>query len=165
MQKTDFQGIGRFHRVSKRLCITIEQELDQRLKKYDLTASQGYLFLYIYKLRHSDVYITNLQKDLGYSKATLSGNVKKLRQKGYIRIESDLTDERKKKITLTRKAEMIAGEIETIIQNMEEEVYGALDFTERKMLFLMEDKMMQHILEQKGGEQNDKDSFEKCKRV
>lgn len=138
---------------NKHLCIAMENLLDKRLKKYDLTSSQGYLLLYICKNREEDLHITNLHKGFRISQATLSGNVKRLRQKSFVIFECCKEDERRKKLIPTQKAIDVSEMVEEEIMNTKQSVYGILDKKERQELLRIEDKIIQHIIEQE--EQND----------
>lgn len=156
MLKNDPAGTGELHRLSKQLCIATEKLLDERLEEYNLTATQGYLLFYIWKSSdQTAINITDLQKRFGYSKATLSGNVKKLRMKDYIRVENSRVDERQKKLIPTEKACQLRKKLEKIIKETEDEVYGTLNESEKKLLYDMSDKMMAHIMQRKGGTSND----------
>ena len=78
---------------AKRLCICTEILLDRLVEASGLTTSQTCLLLYIWQEHPSGACPTELHKELGLSKASVSGVVKRLRQKGFLTAEIQERDE------------------------------------------------------------------------
>lgn len=141
-----------FYIMNKQLCLFMEHILDQRLKDAELTTSQGYLLYYICHFHPTGTNITALHKEMGLSMAALSGNSKKLRQKGFLSIDSNSKDERQKKLILTQKAQSILQHLEIQIQEAESAIYQILNPSEKETLFHLEDKVVQNISKTIGGQ-------------
>lgn len=130
---------------AKKLCLSTESALDKRMYREKLTASQCYLLHYIWTCHPKGTFITSLHKELGVSMATISGCVKRLRQKGYLMVEVCATDERQKKLVPTDKLKKISGKLKTAIESAENSVYGSLSEQERELLFGLEQKALEGV--------------------
>lgn len=71
---------------TKRIAIGIESEMNRQLKQYQLTAVQAFLIVHIYRAHSEGTFVTTLHREFGVSKATISGLIKKLREKGYLKL-------------------------------------------------------------------------------
>lgn len=71
---------GDILRNTKKINIALDTYLNERLASTDLTAAQGNVLFFI--LEHSGVHSTRIHKQLGISRGTVSGLIKKLREKG-----------------------------------------------------------------------------------
>ncbi len=130
---------------AKKLCLSTESALDKRMCREKLTASQCYLLYYIWTCHPKGTFITSLHKELGVSMATISGCVKRLRQKGYFMVEVCAADERQKKLVPTDKLKKISGKLKTAIESAENSVYGNLSEQERELLFGLEQKALEGV--------------------
>lgn len=128
---------------AKKLCLSTESVLDKRMYGEKLTASQCYMLHYIWTCHPKGTFATCLHKELGISMATISGCIKRLRQKGYLVIEACPGDERQKKLVPTNKLKRISGKLKTAIEAAEASVYGNLSDQERKLLFELEQKALE----------------------
>ena len=83
-------------RVNRQINIQIERAANQIIAQKGLTGIQAHLLLYI--LAHSErgTSLTDIHREFGYSMAALSGLVKRLREKDYVRAEPCARDDRKK---------------------------------------------------------------------
>ena len=93
---------GDILRNTKKINIALDTYLNERLASTDLTAAQGNVLFFI--LEHFGVHSTRIHKQLGISRGTVSGLIKKLREKGYVSFSSCDTDDRQKPILVTEKA-------------------------------------------------------------
>lgn len=64
---------------------------------------QAHILQYILRHREHGTSLTAIHRDFGYSMATLSGMLKRLREKGYIRTETCAVDDRRKLLYPTEK--------------------------------------------------------------
>ena len=94
----------RILRDNRRISIQMEQWGNLTLCPWGLTAAQGQVLMYV--LRHSDrgTSLTEIHREFGYSMAALSSILKRLREKGYIRVEHCSGDKRRKLLFATKSA-------------------------------------------------------------
>lgn len=93
----------------KKISLGIDGVVDWGVAQNDLTPSQGFLLVYIWNYHQQGTFVTDIHRELGVSKATVSGLIKKLRQKGYLSVEEVPDDDRHKKIVITKKLQTEAG--------------------------------------------------------
>ena len=81
---------------NRQINIQLEQSGNRAMAQKGLTAIQAHILLYI--LDHSDrgISLTDIHREFGYSMAAMSGLVKRLREKDYVRVEPCARDDRKK---------------------------------------------------------------------
>ena len=77
---------GRLLRDGRWLCIQAEQCIGRRLASTGLTAAQAQILLCLLDRDGQGTLLTEIHRAFGYSMATLSSMVKRLREKGYIRV-------------------------------------------------------------------------------
>src|SRR5699024_8232479 len=98
-------------------------------------------------LRHhpEGTYLTELCREIGVSKSTLSVLIKKLRIEGYLCFQENPEDIRKKKVLHTEK---LNAEKEQFLQKAlqaEKEICGALDGREWEQLCMLEQKLLAQL--------------------
>ena len=82
--------------------LDLSLRLEQELRHGDLSGVQVYLMVYLLRHHRDGTYLTEICKEVGVSKSTLSALLKKLRKSGYIRFEENPEDIRRKKVLPTR---------------------------------------------------------------
>ena len=89
---------------NRQINIQLEQSGNRAMAQKGLTAIQAHILLYI--LDHSDrgISLTDIHREFGYSMASLSGIIKRLKEKGFVRTEHWDGDERRKLIVATSSA-------------------------------------------------------------
>ncbi len=94
----------RILRDNRRISIQMEQLVNSALAPWGMTAAQTQILLYV--LRHSQegTTLTQIHREFGYSMAALSGIIKRLKEKGFVRTEHWDGDERRKLIVATSSA-------------------------------------------------------------
>lgn len=106
-------------------------EADELAKKYladyDLSMNQSCILLYIRKKHPQGTNMTELHHELDIAKATLSDQIKKLRNEGYLEIVHCKSDERKKDIKISSKMNEQIEELSKKIALMEEQLKGNLE--------------------------------------
>lgn len=88
----------------KLLHVSLEQFGKMQMQDIDLSPTQGIILHYLLTNKDREIYGVNLYTSLGISKSSVSSTLKALKQKGYLRLEGNPMDDRKKKIILTDKA-------------------------------------------------------------
>ena len=89
-------------RNMKKIHIALEAHLNARMAGEDLTAAQANVLFFI--LAHAGVHSTCIHQQLGISRGTVSGLIKKLREKGFLTLRTAPEDERQKLIEPTDRA-------------------------------------------------------------
>ncbi len=88
----------------KQIYIAMEQCGKIQMQHMDLTPAQAALLYYLLTHRDQENYGIQLHATLGISKSSISSTLKALRQKGYLCVKENPSDDRKKQIVLTQKA-------------------------------------------------------------
>ena len=148
----------RILRENRWICIQMEQYVNRCLAPAGLTAIQAYLLLYI--LHHSDqgTSLTAIHREFGYSMATLSGMLKRLRSKGYIRTEPCGEDDRRKLLFGTEKGQQIRPLLECSIRQVQGQLCDHLSPEELNALSQIQGKMMKNLTDLR--EKNEKEEPE-----
>lgn len=129
----------------KKINIDLEVRLEKELKRQDMSGTQVYFLVYILRHHPRGTYITELCREIGISKATLSVLVKKLREKGYLCFRENPADVRKKKVLPTEKLEAEGKEMIRRAERMESEMCSGLDRVEKQRLYELEHKILKRL--------------------
>lgn len=140
---------------TKRIAIGIETEMNRQLKMCELTAAQVFLIVHIYKSHPEGTFVTTLHKEFGVSKATVSGLVKKLREKGYLTTGPGQDDERHRKIVMTEKLTTEVLFFQKIMKRLEKQVFGVLTADEQDLLEDLQEKILLQIIKLEEGKENE----------
>jgi DNA-binding MarR family transcriptional regulator len=126
---------------AKRIDLALEADLNARLKGWGLTASQGRV-LRLVLAREGGICSTDVQRALGLTRGTVSGLVKKLREKGYLAFAPDARDERSKPVIATQKALAMQDRLERCQSTLEARALRGFTKEERAALGAMQDKLL-----------------------
>lgn len=100
-------------RRMKKLSLLISVKIDQIFMENDLTAAQSEVLIFLLSEEAGqEMFSGDLHVELGISKAAVSMQLKKLRQKGYIILQTSSGDDRLKHIRLTDKARQMKQELD-----------------------------------------------------
>ncbi|MEQ2444052.1 MarR family transcriptional regulator [Pseudoflavonifractor sp. CLA-AP-H29] len=89
--------------------------------------------------------LTDIHRAFGYSMATLSGMVKRLREKGYIRVERCEEDDRRRLLFATEKARQLWPDLEETIQGVHSRLYDGFSQEELSALDHLQGKLLQNL--------------------
>ena len=130
---------------SRQICIQMDQLANQSLAEADVTGVQAHALLYI--LRHSEMgtSVTALHQASGYSKATISNIIKRLREKGYVLVESCREDDRRRLLFSTEKGRHVQRFLEDSIRDAEEWLYRGFSSQELSTLDHLQKRMLQNL--------------------
>ncbi len=129
----------------KRINIDQEVYLERKLKEKNMSGVQIYFLVYILRHHPGGTYITELCREIGISKATLSVLVKKLREKGYLYFGENPEDIRKKMVLPTEKLVAEGNEFVNKAEQMEKEIYCVLDPQEKGQLREVAQKILTQL--------------------
>lgn len=85
-----------FYILCKNVCNRAEFFLRKELRGIDLTPAQSSLLLFILKRVPKGTTLTELYREIGITKASLSSLIKSATEKGYLQAVTDNTDRRVK---------------------------------------------------------------------
>lgn len=150
------QGIELLMAV-KKISLEIDRVVDWGGAQAELTPAQGFLLVYIWNYHRQGTSVTDIHKELGISKATVSGLIKKLRKKGYLSVEEVPDDDRQKKIVATRKLQSEAQYLTERMRQISRWAFGDMYPEERDGLRRMLGQVLRRMKYYKEGSDNDND--------
>lgn len=132
-------------RENRWICVQMEQYVNRCLAPVGLTAIQAYILLYI--LRHSDqgTSLTAIHREFGYSMPTLSGMLKRLRSKGYVRVEHCDGDDRRKLLFGTEKGQQVHTYLDRSIRRVQDRLCDHFTQEELNTLSYLQGKMLENL--------------------
>ncbi len=136
----EFQEEKLIQRI-KRMNNDLELWMEKTLKTDEMSGTQVWFSVYMLRHHLNGGYITQMCREIGVSKATLSILVKKMREKGYLSFQENPKDIRKKKVIPTQKLMSEAKELIQKVQKMEVELCSALNEEERQLFGELEHKI------------------------
>lgn len=83
--------------MMKKIGLDLAAQIDCCLKNDEISGIQVYFLVYLLRHHSEGTYLTELCRETGMSKATLSALIKKLREKDYLYFREHPEDIRKKK--------------------------------------------------------------------
>lgn len=139
------------------------KQLDIALTRYDgtfmrtqnLTPAQCEMLGYLIAQDGRDISASDMNREFGLSKATISANMKGLREKGYIIVNTRECDERKKEIRLTGKAYELARQIDIKMEGRSQCLLRGFSGEETERVKKYLSRMLSNIKE---GSQNERRS-------
>lgn len=115
----------------KQLSIAFENNLQREAAQYGLTAAQANILIFLSKVDHQ-VNQRELESYFHLSNPTVTGLMKRMEAKGFIRREVSREDGRAKYIILTEKAMEISSEVQQNMAQMEQKVVQGMAETEQE---------------------------------
>lgn len=144
----------------KKIGLNLTAQLELNLKNKSITGVQVYFLVYILRHHPQGTYLTELCREIGVSKATLSALIKKMREKGYLYFLADPDDVRKKKVLPTAKLIAEGEEFMQKAERMEKEICSVLDRQEQTQLWNLEQKLITRLAYMEHDENNEKNRQE-----
>lgn len=132
-------------RDNRQISIRLELVANKWIAQEGLTAAQGQVLLYI--LQHSDVWssLTSIHQEFGCSMAALSGLLKRLREKGYVRVEPCAADDRRKLLFGTEKGERVQEFLDRAMGDLLDQLYHGFSQEELELLDCLQKKMLRNL--------------------
>ena len=144
----------------KKIGLNLAALMELNLKNESITGVQVYFLVYILRHHPQGTYLTELCREIGVSKPTLSALIKKMREKGYLYFLADSDDVRKKKVLPTAKLEAEGEEFMKKADQMETEICSVLDGQEKTQLWNLERKLMSQFGRMEHSENDEKNRQE-----
>ena len=140
--------------MMKKLSLNMTAQLELNLKNKSITGVQVYFLVYILRHHPKGTYLTELCREIGVSKPTLSALIKKMREKGYLYFLADPDDVRKKKVLPTEKLLTEGNRFMEKADQMESEICSVLDRQEKVQLWNLEEKLLMQLDRMERNEKN-----------
>ena len=134
-------------RDNRQINIQMERAANQIIAREGLTGIQAHLLLYILDHSETGTSLTDIHREFGYSMAALSGLVKRLREKGYVRVEPCVQDDRRKLLFGTRKGEEVRDFLDRTILRAQDQLYREFSAQELAELDRLQKKMLHNLSE------------------
>ncbi len=129
----------------KRISWTLTAQLELRLKERNMRGTQVYFLVYLLRRHPQGTYLTELSREIGLSKSTLSPLIKRLRESGYLCVQENPSDVRRKRVCPTEKLLAEQRELLEKAGRMERELDTALNQRERLQLWRLGRKLLEHL--------------------
>lgn len=104
------------------------------MEKLDLTPAQSMMLEHLLAQNKKEYCLTDICAETELSKATVSTMLKALRKRGYLVMEANSDDDRKKKIVLTQKAYETQGAVEESLKKRGDCIYNGISKSELENL-------------------------------
>lgn len=140
----------------KKIGLDLAALMDCCLRNDELSGIQVYFLVYLLRHHSEGTYLTELCRETGMSKATLSALIKKLREKDYLYFRERPEDIRKKEVLPTKKLLEESEEFFIRTRQMEDEVCGALSQEEKMQLWGLEQKVLAQLMKMERKEKKDR---------
>lgn len=129
------------------ISIKMEQLANSALAQSELTAVQAHILQYILGHSESGTTLTAIHREFDCSMGSLSCILKRLREKGYIRIEGCKSDDRQKLIFATEKGEESSAFLNSALGSVKKRAYGCFTASELAQLDGLQKKMLRNLSE------------------
>lgn len=133
--------------LMKKISIRLEIQLEQNLREDDVSGVQVYLLVHILRRHRNGTYISELCREEGVSKTTMSLLIKKLHEKEYLVFQENEKDDRKKRILPTKKLLAAAPVFLERAERMEREICKTLSKEQRRQLKIIETEILNQCRE------------------
>ena len=130
---------------NRQINIQLERLGSRIMAQKGLTAIQSHVLLYILDHSERGISLTDIHREFGYSMAAMSGLVKRLREKDYVRVEPCARDDRKKFLFGTDKGKQVRDFLDCTIHNAQEQLYSGFSPDELSMLDRLQKKMLRNL--------------------
>ena len=134
-------------RDNRQISIQLELLANRVMAQKGLTTIQAHMLLYILAHSAQGTSLTDIHREFGYSMAALSGLVKRLREKGYVRVEPCVQDDRRKLLFGTRKGEEVRDFLDRTILRAQDQLYREFSAQELAELDRLQKKMLHNLSE------------------
>lgn len=130
---------------NRQINIQLEQIGNRAVAPKGLTAIQAHVLLYILDHSERGVFLTDIHREFGYSMAAMSGLVKRLREKDYVRVEPCVQDDRKKILFGTEKGKTVRDFLDCAICSAQDQLYDGLSQEDLATLDRLQKRILRNI--------------------
>ncbi len=138
--------LGKMVRDSRCISIQLNAYGDRVLSREGLTSVQARVLLFILS-QSGGASLTDVHRELNFSMAAASGLIKRLREKGYVRVEACQMDERRKLLFATEKGARVREAMCASLGSIPDLLYRGFTAEELQMLDRLQEKMLKNLAE------------------
>ena len=131
--------------MARKIGMDLTTLIEFYLKNEDMSGIQAYFMVYILRHHPEGTYLTDIARETGVSKSTLSALIKKLREKGYLYFQENPCDVRKKTVLPTEKLKIEGNAFLKKVEEMEDEICSGLSRQEKIQLLELEQKLLAQL--------------------
>ena len=143
----------------KRIGLDWTARMEMRFPGENITGIQVYFLVYILRHHPQGTYITEVCRELGVAKSTLSELVRKLKDKGYLAFEKNPEDIRRKRIIPTQKLLIRKSQLLETADRTEAEIFSVLDHQEQIQMYRMEKKILTQLTRMEDSEKKKQEVY------
>lgn len=132
-------------RDNRHISIQLQSCGNRALSEQGLTDVQARVLLYIMANTDTGTSLTDLHRELHFSMAAASGLIKRLREKGFIRVESCKLDERRKLLYVTDKGARVREVMDASLKRLPDLLYRNFTTEELETLNRLQKKMLDNL--------------------
>lgn len=137
----EFTSVSSFLRIIRLGSIYLEK-LDKMLGAYGITHGRWITLILLKRQTHKRALPSELAKQQGVTKATISGLIKLLNTEGYVERSSNKSDKRKNLVILTEKGENLLKKIMPAYYEFVSDLLESLCHDEQEVLIQLLDKLL-----------------------
>ena len=137
--------LGEMLRDSRRISNQLHRRGSRALAEQGVTDVQARVILYLLKHADTGASLTDVHRELHFSMAAASGLIKRLREKGYIRVEACALDERRKLLYVTEKGSRVREVLDSTLKSIPDQLYRGFTEEEVATLHRLQKKMLQNL--------------------
>ena len=137
--------LGEMLRDSRRISNRLHRRGSRALAEQGITDVQARVILYLLKHADTGASLTDVHRELHFSMAAASGLIKRLREKGYIRVEACALDERRKLLYVTEKGSRVREVLDSTLKAIPDLLYRGFTEEEVATLHRLQKKMLQNL--------------------
>lgn len=135
------EDLRRMARKNRQISIQLELLANRALAQTGITAVQADVLLFILNHAEEGTSLTDIHQAFGYSMAAISSLLKRLREKGYVRVEHC----RRKLLFGTEKGEQVREFLDCAICTAQEQLCCGFSAEELNVLEQMQQKMLGNL--------------------
>lgn len=139
------EDLRRMARKNRQISIQLELLANRALAQTGITAVQADVLLFILNHAEEGTSLTDIHQAFGYSMAAISSLLKRLREKGYVRVEHCREDDRRKLLFGTEKGKQVREFLDCAICTAQEQLCCGFSAEELNVLEQMQQKMLGNL--------------------
>lgn len=136
-------------KLIKELHTSLENNLNQYLKKYKLTSSQMDILMFLFHNEDKIINQRDVENYLSLTNPTIAGTLFRLEKKGFIKRKRRLEDKRYKEIYLTKKSRELRDVIFEYIKNNDNKMFADISEREKESLKNIMEKLLRNMQNKK----------------
>lgn len=137
-------GNGKVSVLIKKSSLIFDKYVNRLLMPYHLSNSQFRILMKLYKAPEQSVRQVDIETEFAMTNPTVTGLVKQLEKKGYVRRIENPNDKRSKLLQLTDYANSMRDEFFALADYLEQEMTDGLTEQEMKVLTELLQKVLKH---------------------